>query len=482
MTSNIVTTLALLGSIGLAHAQSGFGNIPPQTVLGNSGTAAAPAQANTLIKMFAVPGADPTGGADSTMAIQAAITAAGLASVGNGGTTEVVLPCGLFTISATLTFNVSNVRLSGCGGDGDHNVTSPQNGTVIRAAAGLSGLPMVLFQTPNGQPMRFGGGLRDLKLDCADVAKYCLQLSSWDFGHFERLTFFNPAGTGSAALFTNVNGASELDGVQMNRFSRISIRTVDSPTAGASAVILNGSATANTSFNTFESIDGLVRDGPCTDLVLADNNIFNNIRCAAIGTGRGMIFRASSIAGMTFGGANGNYVIGVSPGSNGVLSEGSASGTFPAIENLIAMYDVTNGAPLPTVQSGSQLTWQASTGQTDKNTVITYTPTLTCGSGTLTSATAIGEYTVNYKTVTVQYLIVITTNGTCAGNLQAALPIANNSTFPATGAGAEFANTGKGVNGIAPASASAITVRFADGTYPGANGNVISLHAVYQVQ
>jgi hypothetical protein len=90
----------------------------------------------------------------------------------------------------------------------------------------------------------------------------------------------------------------------------------------------------------------------------------------------------------------------------------------------------------------------------DNNAWSIYTPTLTAGSGTLTSAVATGQYKRFGKTVHLNVAIIITTNGTGAVSLNVTLPFpaAISSVVPAK----EVATTAKaGMGLIAAGSTSA---------------------------
>lgn len=53
-----------------------------------------------------------------------------------------------------------------------------------------------------------------------------------------------------------------------------------------------------------------------------------------------------------------------------------------------------------------------------------FSPTLTCGTGTLTTASATGNFKQIGKTVFYRFAISITTNGSCAASLRITLPVA----------------------------------------------------------
>lgn len=107
-----------------------------------------------------------------------------------------------------------------------------------------------------------------------------------------------------------------------------------------------------------------------------------------------------------------------------------------------------------------------------------YTPTLSAGSGSLSSASATGRYQTIGKIVFVEIDITITTNGTAATSIIA--------TLPATAAAAKYVlggqetTTGKAVTGLIPVSGTDATALFYDGTYPGGDGKEIVLIGVYE--
>jgi hypothetical protein len=105
-----------------------------------------------------------------------------------------------------------------------------------------------------------------------------------------------------------------------------------------------------------------------------------------------------------------------------------------------------------------------------------YSPSLTCGSGSFTTATATGRYKTLGKTVFVSLLITMTTNNTCASFLNATLPFMAGGPVGIPG---RISNTvmGQGVNG-----SSAITIVAYDGTYPFGDGKVAAMSGVYESQ
>jgi hypothetical protein len=107
-----------------------------------------------------------------------------------------------------------------------------------------------------------------------------------------------------------------------------------------------------------------------------------------------------------------------------------------------------------------------------------YTPTVTSGTGTLTTVSAVGRYKQIGKTVFVQVTISLTTNGTGASFLQATLPIAALGAQTCMGAGREQAVNGKGTQVIL--GGAGFLVVYYDGTYPGVNGGSYPCSLIYE--
>jgi len=111
------------------------------------------------------------------------------------------------------------------------------------------------------------------------------------------------------------------------------------------------------------------------------------------------------------------------------------------------------------------------------NAWTTYTPTVVSGTGTITTASATGRYQRNGRTVNVQMVVTITTNGTGASWLNVGLPF--NAAVSSFIGGIETALTGKSVQASSGAG-NTVSARFYDGTYPGASGAVILLEGAYE--
>lgn len=114
----------------------------------------------------------------------------------------------------------------------------------------------------------------------------------------------------------------------------------------------------------------------------------------------------------------------------------------------------------------------------DQSPGIAYTPTLSAGSGSFTSASASGVYKQIGKMVFFTVTVNITTNGTAASNVTVTNPI--NSNGAAAGAfGRETAVGGKMLQGVI--NTTNMNIYNYDNTYPGASGASITVSGFYFV-
>ena len=108
-----------------------------------------------------------------------------------------------------------------------------------------------------------------------------------------------------------------------------------------------------------------------------------------------------------------------------------------------------------------------------------FTPSLSATSGTFTTASATGSYRRLGKTIEVNIVITITTNGTAAGQILVGLPVV------ARGGSGQVLTAGQnapsiyGCNAFVNAAAASTFVNKYDGTYPGLSGSQIYVSGVY---
>lgn len=110
----------------------------------------------------------------------------------------------------------------------------------------------------------------------------------------------------------------------------------------------------------------------------------------------------------------------------------------------------------------------------------TYVPVATCNAGTLTTSSLTGRSKTIGKTILWEAVLTITTNGTCSGSINVTIPVGTAAArYTATGIDAGL--TGKAVSCDINATSTTCTLRFYDGTYPGANGAVIAVSGFYEI-
>ena len=109
-----------------------------------------------------------------------------------------------------------------------------------------------------------------------------------------------------------------------------------------------------------------------------------------------------------------------------------------------------------------------------------YTPTLSCGSGTLTTSSATGAFKQIGKTVFVRFVASITTNGTCAGSLIVTLPVAPVTSVDMMMSVRDFSNGSMGAGRINSALGTNITITRFDGVYLPTSGSAIAGTGVYE--
>jgi hypothetical protein len=118
-----------------------------------------------------------------------------------------------------------------------------------------------------------------------------------------------------------------------------------------------------------------------------------------------------------------------------------------------------------------------------------YTPSLSCASGSLTSATATGAGVIFpaggglSKTIHFWAKISITTIGTCASQLEVGLPVTSNSNFFGTMACRETANNGDAMTGTINSSATTMGVQnYINSLSTLSNGSVVACSGTYETQ
>lgn len=387
----------------------------------------------------------------------------------------------IYAVSALLpTINVSNVVIKGEGSE-IHDVGTPLvTGTVLKwiGTPGTVG-PLIKLSSVSGASnqrvsnVEFSG----IGIDCNSGAiNYGIELSSIR----DSIVDVAVANAGFTGMNINVVASlGEAKDVQRN-IIRLKARQVE--TRNAFCLTAGGDATANTSMNEFW-VDCQHTDLQAIYLSNVDNNdwVFVRTYKAAGGTATESISLLGGATDAERCRAERFHFLTCNLPVHVYGTSGSPSFAFASINNKIYCLDTENGSPVPNVETDGSIRVQKDTTNLADDPWVSFTPTVSATSGTITSASATGYYIRRGKIVYVKIAITITTNGTGAGALGVTLPMATVGSMGSTFAGKERAITGKGIIGYADAGVSVMYMQFADGTYCGENGYVINMSGFYEV-
>jgi hypothetical protein len=184
----------------------------------------------------------------------------------------------------------------------------------------------------------------------------------------------------------------------------------------------------------------------------------------------------------------GTLITGTLPVANGgtgvTTSTGSGSNVLSAAPTL------TGQATIPTINlTGGQIAFPATqSASSDPNTLDdyeegTWTPTITSGSGTITTYSVSGaKYTKIGNVCTATVAIFVTTPGTAGGTLNFTLPFTGTNTIQIGGWGMEVNTNGAMLKGYLPSSGVTMQITLYNNTSPfttGGGSNYI-MNVVYQ--
>lgn len=216
--------------------------------------------------------------------------------------------------------------------------------------------------------------------------------------------------------------------------------------------------------------------------VLARNSIIANNECRGNGQNAGatdqyksgiLMSYADATVGAYYSNVIGNRCADDGSGSQkyGYYEEGTLLNNIALSSNNFAANTVAE-TYIPVTSNGFYQT----------NVWETWTPTITTASGSITTlGTVVAKYRRESKTVFFKISIPITTNGTGSGNIKFTLPptyggaVDNQVCY-----GRDNGVSGKMLVGIILAGTAGVDVTNYDGTYPGANGAVITVQGFYE--
>lgn len=274
----------------------------------------------------------------------AAIVSAEAAAAAAGG--GMVTGWGTCAISTALTFNDSRIVFAAKHhGDGDHDTGSNDNGWVLKWTGGAGATMMTISAVAGGSNQAlYGNGMRGMTFDCNNSAAIGLELASVKGGTWDGLYFIECTTAGLDTV--PVSSLGEAADVQGNRFNGIHTRIVLSTGIGIRA---RGTASANTSFDSFYASQLLYKNGVGIQLQNTDNLSFINTQMvrAAAGSGIGV-----ELTGDSNGSSRSDFFYDLSPGAGGVTVRGTETITT-AVQNVQFIgYDITNSPPAITTGTG----------------------------------------------------------------------------------------------------------------------------------
>lgn len=276
-------------------------------------------------------GADPTGGTDSTTAIQNAINQ--VTALGGG---YVDFGAGLYVISSTLMVNNAGVKLRGVGHDNNHDSGSPVTVTTLKWNGSSGGTMILITPTASATQRLSDNGVVGMYLSSNNgLAGIGVDLYSTNWGWYDFAgDMFSTALLRMAPSPTLV---AEAPDPQFNTIS-LDHRNL---TNNGSTLILNGTNTANASFDYFPKIHAVVLKST-NALILnnADNDVFETVSVFGSGAGSGnsLILGAGAVQNAranTFEHFSSNMP---------VYAQGTEIGATPSQNNQIMFWDVENNA------------------------------------------------------------------------------------------------------------------------------------------
>ena len=294
---------------------------------------------------------------NTTCTNNASVINTAIATLGAAGGGTVVLPAGNFSICTTITMQVDGVTLAGAAPT--PFITGPPRWGTQLGWTGGSVTSMVALSAVSGggNTSLKGCGVRDLSLSGAGSVAFTLSVFSAKYCNFSGLNL--EGATSFQAYFSSLATLSDPDTQNIN-FTN----SVMSATGSANGMGLDGTSTANTSYNIFNNLTIFHVNGGGIDLLNADNNAFYNIRIYASGSGNwGVVFSAGSTAAFT---ARNNHFFHLYA-SEGVYAEGTEANTAPSSFNTIDDYDAANSAPTPQIGTGVTFTYHTNTEYVSTN-------------------------------------------------------------------------------------------------------------------
>jgi len=266
------------------------------------------------------------------------------------------------------------------------------------------------------------------------------------------------------------------------QFNRICYTGRQVEAASGISLRLSGDSSGNVSFNLFENIDIVHKNGLAIDCENVDNNVYANVRTLVVGGGsatNSIQFRGGASSNVSARGEQIQHLSCNLP----VISKGTGTYTVGAQNNVIHALDKENSSPDPTIEVGSTLYWQNTNTRIYDGNWTSYTPTITTGTGSITTlGTVAAKYRLEGKTCFFEISVTITTNGTGATSMKATLPSGPGNIVSSVACAGYATATGKGLVGFLQGGTQlCVFNNSGDGSYPGADGAILIVNGFYEV-
>ncbi|MFL6728064.1 MAG: hypothetical protein ACJ8FS_16350 [Sphingomicrobium sp.] len=375
-----------------------------------------------------------------------------------------------YGISAALpTISVSNVWIEGSGAE-IHDTGTLVTGTVIKWVGATSTGTTALKIEPvsGGSNQRLSGVFfRYIGFDCNSGAiGTALSIKSLQESEIDVVT----ANAFTAAVTLNVIASlGEARDLQRNKI-RVNGRQVEA--ASGYTLTLDGDSSANVSLNEIE-VDAQCKNVAAVRCINSDNNYWRYVRASLAGGGTasfGVELLGGASAALSSRSENFEFYSSSLP----LKAFGTADYTVASKGHFIQQIDAENSTPAPTRGIGASVAV--------RNQWTSFTPTVTSGTGALTTVTgASGTYLfLDAGFVDFAINFTLATNGTGATQLRATLPFAAAAGLTRAVSGAELGGTGKNLTCTIAPTGTYVAITFYDGTYPGADGRIFTVSGTYR--
>lgn len=392
----------------------------------------------------------------------------------NPGVPHIIFP-GTYACSASLpNINVSGVWIEGAGMS-VHDVGSRVSGPVIKKIGTGGDTLLTIAPTEGASAQRLSNiRLKQVAFDCNSLSATGVSVKSiWnseiDIAVIEATSIGAILGVSTTL---GENACIQKSIIKLEAYQIVSRTGV--------AFVLAGSSSANPSIVNEFYFDVVHSDAPAGIVQNSDNNDWRLLRTYCIPGGTAT--ESVSLLGGTVEPESSrlerfHFVSGNLP----VHVYGTGTYASPSYGHQFFCLDVGNGTPDPTIDAGASATYRRDQTPFGDTPWVSYTPTISASSGTITTSSATGTYLKRGRIVHVRVQITVTTNGTGAGQLRFTLPSNTNGAIGAIFTGRERAVTAKQVNGwVDGGTLNTVGVMFYDGTYPAGNGYVLTITGWYE--